>query len=421
VDDSRLGRREFEAVMHILLIHQAYTAIDEPGGTRHDEFARSLAARGHRVTVITGTRSYMLDAPAGSDRGAGRKMDGNGVEIIRCRTYESWHRSFFRRLLSFFSFMASAAWTGLQVRQVDVVWGTSPPMFQAVSAWAVARLKGAGFLLEVRDLWPEFAVATGVLRQPVLIGLSRWLEGFLYRRADQLVVNSPGFVEAVKRAGGQDVRVVPNGADPEMFNPGDRGAPFRAEHGLAGKFVVLYAGAHGLSNDLDLVLGAAHALSAEENVAFVLVGDGKEKPRLMKQAAADGLSSVVFLPPLPKQEIGHALAAADACLAVLKPIEAYKTTFPNKVFDYMAAGRPVLLAIDGVIRQVVETAGAGLFVPPGDSAALADAVRKLMSSPGLGGAMGKRGRQAVESTFNRADLVIQMEQALEWAAGSRAS
>ncbi len=402
--------------MHVLLIHQAFAAIDEPGGTRHHEFARSLVTHGHQVTVITGTRSYMLDAPTVPASRVGRTIDPYGVEIVRCRTYESWHRSFFRRLVSFFSFMVSSSWAGLWVRHVDVVWGTSPPMFQTAGAWALARFKGVGFLLEIRDLWPEFAVAAGVLRQPVLIRLSKWLERFLYRRADQLVVNSPGFVGPVRDAGAAVVEVIPNGVDPDMFDPAENGAAFRQEHGLEGKFVVLYAGAHGLSNDLDLVLRAAREMGDQSEVVFVLIGDGKEKPRLMQAAAHEGLAQVRFLPPLPKNEIHRALAAADACLAVLKPLQAYKTTYPNKVFDYMAAGKPVLLAIDGAIRDVVEAAGAGLFVAPGEAQALTAAVRKLQADPELGRQMGARGRREVEVSFSRAALALQMEVALKRAA-----
>jgi glycosyltransferase involved in cell wall biosynthesis len=398
--------------MDVLLIHQAFASVDEPGGTRHHEMARHLVAHGHRVTVITGKRSYMTDSvrPAAADRR--RILDAYGVEIIRCRSYESWHRSFFRRLLSFFSFMIASTWAGLRVGEVDVVWGTSPPIFQAVSGWLVARIRRARFLLEIRDLWPEFAVATGVLRQPVLIRMSTWLEGFLYRHADTLVVNSPGFVEPVRSRSGRTPQVIPNGVDPSMFDPGASGQGFRDAHRLGDEFVVLYAGAHGLSNDLGVVLDAAEMLGQQPGIRFVLLGDGKEKPSLVADAERRGLANVLFLPSVPKNEIGDALAAADACLAILKPIEAYKTTYPNKVFDYMAAGRPVLLAIDGVMRRLVEGAGAGVFVSPGDPQALAEAVIRLQEDPDRRAEMGRRGRRTVEQAFDRVKSAAAMQAAL---------
>ncbi len=204
--------------------------------------------------------------------------------------------------------------------------------------------------------------------------MSLWLERFLYRHADRVMVNSPGYVAHVTGRGARQVELVPNGADPEMFDPADAGAAFRSANHLENKFVVLYAGAHGMSNDLGVVLEAAKILQAvtvTSEVTVTFLGDGKEKPALQKQAAEMGLANVLFLPPVPKAEMAAALAGADACLAILKPIEEYKTTYPNKVFDYMAAGRPVVLAIDGVIRQVVEAAGCGIFAQPGDPPALA--------------------------------------------------
>lgn len=407
--------------MHILLIHQAFAAIGEPGGTRHHEFARELAGMGHRVTIVAGQLSYLTGEPTAHGGWSHEQADVDGVRILRCYTYRGWHRSFVRRVLSFFSFMISSFVVSLRVRQVDVVWGTSPPLFQGFTAWLVARLKGAGFLFEVRDLWPEFAIATGVLRNPILIRLSTWLEGFLYRHADQLVVNSPGFLEHIRRRGGSLPAVVTNGVDVRMFDPSGRGADFRAEHDLQDKYIALYAGAHGLSNDLDAVLDAARHVLNRPEIAIVLLGDGKEKPRLMASADSSGLRNVHFLPSMPKQQVARALAAADACIAILLPLEAYKTTYPNKVFDYMAAGRPVILAIDGVIRQVVEDCGAGVFVQPGDGAALAAALRDLADDPARGQEMGAAGRRCVEASFDRRLLSREMETCLRAAtqAGRR--
>jgi glycosyltransferase involved in cell wall biosynthesis len=396
--------------MHILIIHQAFASFDEPGGTRHYEFARLLTAHGHRVTVIASPVSYIT----------GRKVNGgehsrnneNGVTVLRARVYSAHHKSFYHRIIAFFSFMLSSFWIGLGVKNVDLVWGTSPPIFQGVTAWMLARLKGAKFLFEVRDLWPEFAIAVGVLKNPVVICLSEWLERFLYKHADQIIVNSPGFIDHVKSRGGGRVELIPNGADPEMFNPADDGAYFRQAHGLDDKFVALYAGAHGMSNDLDVVLDAAKiiqstALPAKEPrrmsrpIQIVLLGDGKEKAALQLRASEMGLTNLTFLPSVPKHEMPIVLAGTDACIAILKRLDEYKTTYPNKVFDYMAAGRPVVLVIDGVIRQVVETAKGGLFAEPGDAKALANAIYALASDPEKGRAMGMNGRKYLEENFSR--------------------
>jgi len=177
--------------------------------------------------------------------------------------------------------------------------------------------------------------------------------------------------------------------------------------------VVLYAGAHGMSNDLGVVLDAADHLKSNTSIKIVLLGSGKEKPQLMEQAQKRGLTNLLFLPPVPKDQMGTALAAADACLAILKPIEMYKTTYPNKVFDYMAAGRPVILAIDGVIREVVEESQAGIAVPPGDPAALAEAIRECAANPQKCRTMGMNGREAIETHFSRSELAEKFTALLE--------
>ncbi len=396
--------------MHILLIHQAFAALDEPGGTRHHELARHLAAKGHRVSVIASPVSYLTGASRQPrPRWVERQNGGEGVTILRAYTYRGLHRSFVRRTFSFVSFMVSSFLIGLSVRDVDIVWGTSPPIFQGITAWALARLKRAPFLFEVRDLWPAFAVGVGVLTNPLLIRASEWLERFLYRRAAQVIVNSPGYVAHVQSRGARRVAVVPNGADPAMFNPQADGATFRQAHNLQNKFVTLYAGAHGLSNDLGVVLEAAALLKDDPRIVIVLLGDGKDKPALQARAAELHLDNLHFFPPVPKAQMGDALAAADACIGILKPIEMYKTVYPNKVFDYMAAGRPIVLAIDGVIRKVVETAGTGVFATPGDPAALAAAIRQLAADPAQARQMGLAGRAYLEAHFSRAQLADQLE------------
>ncbi len=402
--------------LHILLIHQAFVSLDEAGGTRHFEFARYLVERGHRVTVITSGVSYLTGANQVDKE---TSTQGEDLRVLKAGTVGGLHRSFLMRLINFLSFTASSFLIGLGVKHVDLVWGTSPPIFQAVTAWALARIKRVPFLLEVRDLWPAFAVAVGVLRNRPLIAASEWLERFLYRHADRIMLNSPGFRAHVQARGGHDIEVVPNGADASMFDPAGDGAQFRKQHRLQEKFVVLYAGAHGLSNDLGVVLQAADQLREDKKIAVVLLGDGKDKQTLQNEASQMKLDNVIFVPPLPKAQMAEALAAADACLAILKPLKLYATVYPNKVFDYLAAGRPVLVAIDGPIREVVEQAGAGVFVPPGDPAALVAAVRKLAANPAAARRMGLAGRAYLEKHFERGALAKQLEEVILTTAAQK--
>ena len=398
--------------MHILLIHQAFTALNEAGGTRHYEIATHLIATGHRMTIITSPISY-LTGKKSANFSQKSQTPANGLRIFRTYTYPALHKSFIHRVINFFSFMLSSFLKGLQIRQVDLVWGTSPPIFQAVSAWLVARLKRVPFLLEVRDLWPAFAIEAGILRNPLLIQLSLWLERFLYSHADLVVVNSPGYIEHVKEKGAKHIEMIPNGSDASMFKPQEKGLDLRKKFGLENKFLVVYAGAHGISNDLPVILHAAKLLTKNTKIHFILVGDGKEKSALQQKAHEIQLTNLTFIDPVSKNQMADVLAAADACIAILKPLELYKTTYPNKVFDYMAAGRPVLLVIDGVIRKVVEEAKCGLFVQPGNADDLVKMTIRLSQHSAKAREMGKAGQKYIVDHFNRIELANKFIKVME--------
>lgn len=388
--------------MRLLVIHQTFASPDEPGGTRHYELAQHLVKSGHSVTVVASNLSYLTGKAVVKTRLIS-EQNMNGVRVFRAYTFPSLHRSFFWRIVSFLSFMITSVVAGLRASSVDLVMGTSPPIFQAVSAWVVARLRRRPFVLEVRDLWPEFAINMGVLSNPTLISLSRRLEAFLYAKARLIIVNSPAYRDYLLAKGilEQKIRLIPNGADPDMFDVEGKGERVRRDLGLNGQFVVSYTGALGMANDIPTILRAADHLRHDSKIHFLLVGDGKERANLEELAATMRLPNVTFTGSRPKLEMAQILAASDACVATLKDIPMFRTTYPNKVFDYMAASRPTILAIDGVIRDVVEGAKGGIAVHPGDHQALADAVLSLRNNPAAGEQMGKAARAYVVDHFNR--------------------
>jgi glycosyltransferase involved in cell wall biosynthesis len=383
--------------MHVLLIHQAYAGPRDPGGTRHHELATYLASRGHRTTIIASEVSYLT----GTTVAAGDREETPGVRVIRLPGSDL-HKSFLARGTSFARFGANALKTALAIKDVDVVWGTTPPLPQLLPAWLASLRAPGGLVVEERDLWPEFAIGMGVLKPgavtDVALGFKRWI----YRRAKRVIINSPGFLPFLRSYGVDEakINIIPNGVDPTPFDPEQRGEEHRAAWGADQRFVVLYAGALGPANALEVVLDAAAELR-DTRALFVLVGDGKARPGLERAASDRGLDNVRFVAAVPKDAVPGVLAAADATLACLRDIPLFRTTYPNKVFDYMAAGRPVLLQIDGVIRQVVEESRAGLFVEPGDAHALASAVRQMMEHPDAAREMGRRGRKAVCERFDR--------------------
>src|SRR5436190_20426528 len=242
--------------MKILLINQAFVSPEEPGHTRHFEMAKFLRKRRHELVIVASDLNYQTGQHTIARIGIFAEQVIDGVRILRAYIYPALHRSYFWRIISFFSFMFSSVWTALQVRDVDLVMGTTPPIFQAVSAWVVALIRRKPFLLEVRDLWPEFGVSMGVLKNPVLIALGRWLEKFLYARATHILVNSPAYKEYMIGKGVPEKKItyIVYGTDVDMFNPQVDGSSIRSELGLQNKFVVLYAGALGQANDIDTIL-----------------------------------------------------------------------------------------------------------------------------------------------------------------------
>jgi glycosyltransferase involved in cell wall biosynthesis len=391
--------------MRILLINQSFVSPDEPGHTRHFEMAQFLRARGHEVVIVASDLNYQTGQRTVKRKGIYSEQRIEGVRVLRTYIYPSLHRSYFWRIISFFSFMFSSVWTALSVQDVDLVMGTTPPIFQAASAWAVAFLKRRPFLLEVRDLWPEFAVDMKVLTNPIIIGLARWLETFLYARATHILVNSPAYKTYIVQKGISEKKVtfIPYGTDVDMFNPNVDGSIIRKELGLEDKFTIVYAGALGAANDIYTLLRAADRLRNEPRIRFVLFGDGKERSRIERESRRMLLDNVIFAGVHPKKEMPLVLASSDVCLAILQNIKMFRTTYPNKVFDYMAAGRATVLVIDGVIREVIETSKGGVFVEPGDDEQLAKTILELSKDPQRVRQMGINARQYLVEHLDRRD------------------
>ena len=395
--------------MKILLIHQFFVSPNEPGHSRHFEFAQFLQKNGHELVIVTSNINYQTGKPISMFLGLRDEQKISGVRVIRIKTATSLHRNYFTRIIVFFSFMFNSIRASLKIQDVDLVMGTTPPLFQSFSAWMVAFLKRKPFLLEVRDLWPEFAVSMKVIRNPILIGLARWLEKFLYSKSTQILVNSPGYISYIqaKKIPSKKITFIPYGTDTEMFHPGLDGDPVRKQLGIKKEFLVLYAGALGQANDISTVLRAAKCLETDKNIRIVFFGDGKERPNLQKEAKRMGLNNVIFAGVTPKKGMPAVLAAADICLAILMDVPMFRTTYPNKVFDYMAAGKATVLVIDGVIRKVIEKARGGIFVKPGDDVQLANAILKFAKNPKLVGDMGNNARKYVLENLDRNDKLLE--------------
>ena len=398
--------------MRTLLINQAFVSPDEPGHTRHFELAQYLRGQGHELVIVGSDTNYQTGEKIIRHRGIAVDQHIEGVRIIRAKIPAALHHSYFARVLAFISFMVTSTLASLRVMDIDLVMATTPPIFQALSTWFVAAVRRKPFLLEVRDLWPEFGISMGVLKNPVVIWFSRRLEHFLYRMADSILANSPAYVDYLlsRSVPAQKITYIPYGTDIDMFRPDIDPGDWRQRWGLQDKFIALYAGALGQANDIFTIVRAAQHLQSNRDIHIVLVGDGKMRKPLEVEVERIGLANVHFAGVVPKRDMPSIIRSADVCLAILQDIPMFRTTFPNKVFDYMASGKATVLVIDGVIRQLIEESGGGVYVPPGDDRALADALQSVQQQPGRLEQMGVSAREFI---CDRMDRRLKMEETLQ--------
>lgn len=395
--------------MNILLIHQYFLEEDDPGGSRWNEFTRVWSEQGHTITVLGGMMHYNGKEKRPEYKGKYFvKKNQGAVTVWRCHVSEAYNKHFIGRLWGYFSFMFSALYAGLfkVSGKFDVVIVTSPPLFVGVTGYLISRLRRMPFVFEVRDLWPESAIDTGVLKNKFVIRLAYWVEGFIYKRARLVNVLTPAFYKVLRDKKGiseNKLIQISNAADfslsEDLLRNFERD-PFRKEHGLDGRFVITYVGAHGVANHLEQLLDAGEALK-DTNVLFLLIGQGMEKERLMKMAAERKVTNVRFLDSVPKAEVFRYILASEMGASVLKRVDTFKTVYSNKTFDYMSCRKPILMAIDGVSRELVEAAGAGCYVEPENTAEYNRVIREYLSDPARLVREGESGYKFAKENFDR--------------------
>jgi glycosyltransferase involved in cell wall biosynthesis len=290
-----------------------------------------------------------------------------------------------------------------------------------IAGLVTARVKRAPFVFEIRDLWPAVPVALGALTSRPAIETAEWLERRLYQRAERIVVLSEGSREELRGRGVPEEKLVliPNAADLDVFRPEVVDSGFRGRHGLGDRFIALYAGAMGRANGLDQLVDAADALRrwGDSRVTIVALGDGGERPRLEQRTRELGLDNLLFLPAVPKEELAGVVGAADVTLTIFAPHPILETNSPNKFFDSLAAGKPVVVNLGGWLRGLVEEHDAGVWVSPGNAEALAGALSALAANPSGVEQMGRNARSLAEREFGRDEMAERLAQTLEEVGG----
>lgn len=409
--------------MRILYLTQYFNLPDQAGGSRHYQFARAWAAAGHDVTILCGHVNYKTGQVVPTERGKSYSVEEHpdGFRIVRLWVYHKFQRSFRKRLLYFASYAAHAALLGSGLPKPDVVFASSTPLTVGLPGLALARRFRVPFVFECRDLWPEAAVAAGVMKNARFIRAAKNLANFLYHRADRIVTVTRRMKEGILVYGvpSDKVTLVPNGVD-DWMDP-DRFADRNPLARFAGQKICLYVGAHGVWNYLGTMIEAAQLLRDRADVSFVFIGDGDQRALLEARARELGLARVHFLGALPKDEAFAAMVHADLGLITSSGTAHYEQILPNKIFDYPAARLPmVVAAAQGEMADLLDRSGAGWLCPPEDGAALAATITKALALPAEERArVAAAGRRFVLAEFYRPTLATRVLEVFAAAIGAR--
>lgn len=380
--------------------------------SRTFEHCREWAKAGHQVTVITCAPNFPRGRifPGYRNRLFARETV-DGVEVVRVWTYISANKGTLRRTLDYVSFMLSAVPASLRLPRPDVVIATSPQFFTACAGWLVGGLRGVPFVFELRDIWPESIRALGAVQSSFILDQLERLELFLYRRAATVITVTHAFKDNLKARGidRSKIHVVTNGADLMRFQPIEKDAALVESLSLEGKFVVGYIGTHGMAHGLETLLETARMLRDEgrDDVRILFLGDGAAKADLVAQAAAWGLTNVVFIDTVPRAEVARYWSVLDASIIHLRGTDLFRTVIPSKLFECMAMGIPVLHGVRGESSDIVKREGAGLVFEPENAAALRDRIVELSANPELARRLSAHGLTGARN-YDRRHLAGQM-------------
>ncbi len=367
--------------MRILLVTHYYEPDSGAAAVRLTRLAKLLVARGHNVTVLATMPHYPQGRIDAAYRGKfSAREHRDGVRVVRVWLYATPSTKISRRLLSQLSFMLTSALRGLALRRPDVVLIEAQPVFTGLAGVFLSRLKRVPYVMNVSDFWPEYLVAVGALRETSLLyRVFKALIDYAYRGAAAIVTLYPPLIDSIeKRVGGRErLYNIYNGVDLNRFRPGLNAAPFREKHGLPAVKLVTFIGTFGTHIDFMTMLDAASRLNYRDDLRFVLVGTGGQSEKVRERLAQPDVANVLQIGWVDHDEMPLAWAASHVTFWAVHGHPLYRSIVQSKLYEAMASGVPVAIANEGLTADIVSRSGAGLTVPYGDSAALADAIARL--------------------------------------------
>ncbi len=405
--------------MKILYIHQYFITPRVAGGTRSYELSRHLIKKGHEVTMITSGISNTEHPVEANNDFTRYKTDGLKVLSVRAGYNDARKGTGmpgWRRILAFMHFARVAKKVSKTLPCPDVVFATHTPLTVGLSGIALKKHFDIPFVFEVRDLWPEALVNIDALKNPFAIAYLRSMARKIYHDADAIIAASPGMKEGVLKYGipSEKVTVITQGCDLELFKPSRKGAGIREKLGLGDRFSAIYFGAMGYANGLEYAVEAARLLKqrGRKDIVIVLHGDGGNKKELKNKTDALGLDNVVFSDPVPaKEDLAQIIAACDVCMTIYRASKEH-TWSPNKMFDALSAGKPVLINVPGWLGSLIEDNFCGFETDPLDPRTLADRLEQLADDRDLVEEFSRNSRKLAEARFSRSVLGDRLESVL---------
>jgi glycosyltransferase involved in cell wall biosynthesis len=387
------------------------------GGTRSYDVSKYMTKAGHEVHMICGIY-YTSDLKPMPWYKLYRKEEIDGIKLTVLNVFCSNKHGRLRRMFSFCSFAFLATFAALTIRKPDVIFATSTPLTVGIPGYIAARLKSVPFIFEVRDIWPECFIQSGtVTGKELSIRILGWLERFIYKHADKILLVSKGFEERLIERGfpAEKMKTILLGADRDIFREVKPDYEFVARYGLEGKIIAVYTGAHGITNGLEYVIDAAEHSKDRTDIVFLLIGSGSEKERLKTIAREKVLKNIVFADLVSKAALPGVLATCHIGLVIFKYGGKPRPMTPNKPFDYMFSGLPLVLNYEGATAKMVCADNSGILAHPTKSEDLAKKVKEFADNPQLRKELGENGKKAAWEKYDRKIIADQLIKTFEGA------
>ncbi len=402
--------------MRILLLTQYFPPEKGAAQVRLWELAKGLRDQGHEITVVTAFPNHPTGIiPEGYRRKIFSKEEIDGIKILRTWIYPVKRGRFWLRLLNYFSFVFSSRYGIYRSGKQDLIVVESPPLFIGFSAIIASYVKKAPYIFNVSDLWPESAVQLGLVSNKHLIRMSEWLEAYFYRKAFKLSAQTQGIVEGLKKKGvkTEDILFLPNGVDTELFMPRAKDKKLEKKLGLRGKYIILYAGTMGHAHGIEVALDAADILKDHEDIYFLFVGDGSERPKLEIIAREKALPNVRFIDFQPLEEIPRYYSLSSLSLSTLRRYKLSEGVRPSKVYPALASGQPLVYVGEGEGAEIVKESGGGVVLEPENPRLLADTILELKNNPDYCKELSLKGREYVIENYSWKSIISKWLNQLE--------